>query len=158
MFCPGCATENGSEQGFCRRCGLSLSAVRMASEGRLDEALLKLGKGSGRISTGLVVILVGLLNALINNAMDAWMVAYLSGALGTAIGAPLIATGLSQVKQAKRLLNPPENVKGLPGAARAGEALAGATTRALRPGDTAADSVTEHTTLELDTSKTSRRD
>ncbi len=158
MFCPGCATENGSEQGFCRRCGLSLSGVRMASEGRLDEALLKLGKGSGRISAGLVVILIGLLNVLINNALDAWMAAYISGALGTAVGVPLVATGLSQVKQAKRLLNPSEDVKGLPGAGRSGEALADATTRALKPGDAAADSVTEHTTLELDTSKTSRRD
>ena len=158
MFCPACATENGSEQGFCRRCGLSLSAVPIASEGRLDEALLKLGKGSGRISAGLIVILVGLLNALINNALDAWMMAYLSGGLGTAIGATLVAKGLSQVKQAKRLLNPSESVKGLPGPPRAGEALAGAPTRALRPGGTPAGSITEHTTLELDTSKTTDRE
>ena len=158
MFCPGCATENGSEQGFCRRCGLPLSAVRLASEGHLDEALLKLKKGSGRISAGLVVILIGLLNALVNNALDAWMAAYLSGALGTAVGTPLIIKGLSQVKQARRLLNPSESVKGLPGAARAGDALTGAPTRALKPGGTAAGSVTEHTTLELDTSKTTGRE
>lgn len=158
MFCPGCATENGSEQGFCRRCGLSLSGVRIASEGRLDEALLKLSKGSGRITAGLVVILVGLLNVLINNALDAWMAAYLSGALGTAIGAPLVATGLSQVKQAKRLLNPSESVKGLTGASRAGEALTGAPTRVLNAGGTAAGSITEHTTLELDATKRTGRE
>jgi len=158
MFCPGCATENGSEQGFCRRCGLSLSPVRLASEGRVDEALLKLGKGSGRITTGLVVILIGLLNVLINNALDAWLAAYISGALGTAVGTPLVLTGLSQVKQAKRLLDPSERAKGLPGAAHAGDALNGAPTRALKPGGTAADSVTEHTTLELDASKTTGRE
>lgn len=128
----------------------------MASEGRLDEALLKLNKGSGRITAGLVVIVIGLLNVLVNNALDAWMAAYLSGALGTAIGVPLVATGLSQVKQAKRLLNPSEDVKGLHGAS--GEALKGAPTRALRPGGTADNSVTEHTTLELDAPKTRGRE
>jgi len=38
MFCPECGSENDVER-YCRRCGKSLSAVRLALDGRIDEAI-----------------------------------------------------------------------------------------------------------------------
>lgn len=37
MFCPHCGSENKLEK-YCRQCGLSLTAVRLALDGRIDEA------------------------------------------------------------------------------------------------------------------------
>lgn len=39
MFCPLCGSENNSEKNYCRQCGLPLSAVRLAVDGRVDEAI-----------------------------------------------------------------------------------------------------------------------
>ncbi|HET6978997.1 MAG TPA: zinc ribbon domain-containing protein [Pyrinomonadaceae bacterium] len=42
MFCPRCGTENDSERSYCRSCGQALSSVRLALEGRVDEAITTL--------------------------------------------------------------------------------------------------------------------
>ena len=42
MFCPRCGTENDSELSYCRSCGQALSAVRLALEGRVDQAITTL--------------------------------------------------------------------------------------------------------------------
>lgn len=39
MFCPQCATENDSQQGYCRECGLPLAGARLALERHLDQTL-----------------------------------------------------------------------------------------------------------------------
>jgi uncharacterized membrane protein YvbJ len=39
MFCPQCGSENNIEKKYCRQCGFSLSAVRLALDGRTDEAI-----------------------------------------------------------------------------------------------------------------------
>jgi|GEM_PF-1264742 len=39
MFCPKCAAENVVEKSYCRQCGQPLAAVRLALEGRIDEAI-----------------------------------------------------------------------------------------------------------------------
>ena len=39
MFCPQCATENDSQQGYCRECGLPLAGARLALEQHLDQTL-----------------------------------------------------------------------------------------------------------------------
>ena len=42
MFCPRCATENNSELKFCRNCGQALASVRLALDGRVDQAITNL--------------------------------------------------------------------------------------------------------------------
>jgi hypothetical protein len=44
MFCPRCGTENDSELSYCRTCGQTLSSVRLALEGRVDQAITTLRK------------------------------------------------------------------------------------------------------------------
>ena len=39
MFCPACGSENEMEKSYCRRCGRSLVAVRLALDGRVDQAI-----------------------------------------------------------------------------------------------------------------------
>jgi uncharacterized membrane protein YvbJ len=39
MFCPKCAAENDVDKSYCRQCGQPLAAVRLALEGRVDEAI-----------------------------------------------------------------------------------------------------------------------
>jgi uncharacterized membrane protein YvbJ len=39
MFCPQCGSENHSEKNYCRQCGQPLAAVRLAVDGRVDEAI-----------------------------------------------------------------------------------------------------------------------
>lgn len=153
MFCPRCGTENDSGQGYCRRCGLSLPAVALALEGRIDEALGKLGRGVGSLSAGVVVIACGLLNALVNGYFAAWQSAVVSAAVGSAVGVPLIAAGLARVARAKRLLNPAEESgRGTRAGESGREELPEAHTKILSQGRAEPGSVTEHTTLELEPS------
>ena len=49
MFCPKCATENDVDKSYCRKCGQSLAAVRLALDGRIDEAI-KIVEGDKRLS------------------------------------------------------------------------------------------------------------
>lgn len=42
MFCPRCGTENDLERSYCRTCGQTLSSVRLALEGHVDEAITTL--------------------------------------------------------------------------------------------------------------------
>ena len=49
MFCPRCGTENDSELSYCRSCGQALSSVRLAVEGRVDQAITAL-RNEQRIS------------------------------------------------------------------------------------------------------------
>jgi hypothetical protein len=39
MFCPQCGSENNLEKGYCSRCGLPLTAVRLALDGRIQQAV-----------------------------------------------------------------------------------------------------------------------
>lgn len=150
--------ENDSAQGFCRRCGLSLPAVRLASEGRVDEALAGLGRGSGNLSGGALIFAIGLLNALVNGYFEAWQSALISALAGAGIGAPLIAAGIVRVRRAERLLNTRGAAKSLDGPAPPAP-LPEATAAAAAGGFPAArESVTEHTTLKLEAARPPRRD
>lgn len=115
MFCPRCGTEDGSEQSYCRQCGLSLPAVGLALGGRVDEALSKLKGGSGSLSGGATILVIGLLNALANGYFAAWQSAVVSAVLGSAIGVPLMVVGMARVRHAKRLLTSGERLQSLPG-------------------------------------------
>jgi hypothetical protein len=49
MFCPRCSAQNRLEQKFCRNCGLSLSSVRLAVEGKVDEAKAELKRSADNL-------------------------------------------------------------------------------------------------------------
>ena len=108
MFCPRCATENKQEQKYCRQCGLTLPAVRLALEGRVDEAILKYKKSETMLSWGFVVLLIGGLNAGANAFFNAWQSAVFSGAFGFLAGIILIVLGLTRMGRARKILDPPE--------------------------------------------------
>jgi uncharacterized membrane protein YvbJ len=108
MFCPRCATENKNEQRYCRQCGLTLPAVRLALEGRVDEAIQKYKKSETILGWGFVLLLIGALNAGVNAFFSAWQSAIFSGAIGFVIGVVLILMGLSRMGRARKMLDPPE--------------------------------------------------
>ena len=108
MFCPRCATENKKEQKYCRQCGLTLPAVRLALEGRVDEAIQKYKKSEIALDWGFVILLIGGLNAGANAFFRAWPSAILAGTLGFLVGTTLILIGLSRMGRAGKILNPPE--------------------------------------------------
>lgn len=108
MFCPRCATENKLEQRYCRQCGLTLPAVRLALEGQIDEAIKKYKKSESAFDWAFVVLLIGGVNAAINAFFHAWPVAIISGALGFVFGIILILVAMSRMGKASKLLNPPE--------------------------------------------------
>ena len=66
MYCPRCNTQNESEQKYCRQCGLPLTSIGLALEGRIDEALLEYQKGGGALSAAAVILMVCVLVALLN--------------------------------------------------------------------------------------------
>ena len=49
MFCPACSSENDPEKSYCRRCGLSLVAVRLALDGRVDQAIKVAKKDQSKV-------------------------------------------------------------------------------------------------------------
>jgi hypothetical protein len=159
MFCPQCGTENKSEQSYCRQCGLTLPAVRLALEGHVDEALIKLKKGSGSLSGGVLIFIVGLLNALVNGYFAAWQSAAFSIILGSIIGVPLAIVGIARISQAKRLLNGQGRSKRLQamqsdGANNLMTEVPAA--HALNPKPPISNSITENTTVKLESSKSVR--
>jgi len=66
MFCPQCGSENGPEKNYCRQCGLPLSAVRLALDGRVDNAIKivdgdkNLWRYRFRIGIASLLILIGI--------------------------------------------------------------------------------------------------
>ena len=108
MFCPRCATENKLEQRYCRQCGLPLPAVKLALEGDVDEALGNLKKSKTALEWGLLIVLLGLLNAGINAFFRSWQSAIFSGVVGLLIGKALILFAMLRIWRANKLLNPPE--------------------------------------------------
>lgn len=49
MFCPQCGSENNLEKNYCRQCGQPLTAVQLAMDGRVDEAI-KTVAGDAKLS------------------------------------------------------------------------------------------------------------
>jgi hypothetical protein len=155
MFCPRCATENKQEQKYCRQCGLTLPAIRLALEGRVDEAIQKYRKSETFLDWGFVVLLIGGLNAGANAFFNAWQPAIFSGLLGFVAGIILILMGLSPMGKARKILSPPDKTvepetPALDQSTRAASALPPApiTEELLRP-PARPVSVVENTTLDL---------
>jgi hypothetical protein len=61
MYCPKCGIENNLDQKYCRGCGQSLTSVRLALEGRVDEAINVLRKEQGLTRYRLRMVISSLL-------------------------------------------------------------------------------------------------
>ncbi len=72
MFCPRCSAQNKLEQKFCRNCGLSLPSVRLALEGKVDEAAADLKRSYEQLGPGIWMIWFFMLAALINAFLWDW--------------------------------------------------------------------------------------
>lgn len=155
MFCPRCGTENKLEQHYCRQCGLTLPAVKLALEGDVDEAVGSLKKSKTALEWGLIIVVLGLLNAGINAFFHAWQSAIFSGAVGLLVGKALILIAMLRIWRANKLLNPPEKkvepeASALNQSEYANSALPPApTTEELSPVPARPASVVESTTIKL---------
>lgn len=152
MFCPQCSTQNETEQRFCRQCGLSLTDVVHALEGRSHVTRLKL-KGSETVilasgvllSIFTLVALLTLVLGFLSNGVLYTGVLFLPffALLGTL---PLIFGGLARLHRDNQLLE----AKGksdrleLEHAEKRDVLLPASLSPILMP-----SSVTEHTTREL---------
>ena len=157
MFCPRCATQNELEQGYCRRCGQSLSSVRLALEGSTDKSLESLRAGEERIKGGSTVLVIFTLIALANaflgialNQLFFGYIAFINLLLGTIIATPLVCSGRTKIKRAVRLLSKSQNEieQSIPETQQQ-HTLPAAAFDTQSPLPTPQGSVTEHTTLDL---------
>lgn len=64
MFCPNCGSDNDAEKSYCRQCGQPLAAVRLAMDGRVDEAIKTL-EGHQRVRFYRVCIVISVFLILI---------------------------------------------------------------------------------------------
>lgn len=154
MFCPRCSTENGSEESYCRKCGLALTDVRLALQGNATESLAKLKSGShimnGGIATIAIFMLVAFLISLIGTTQGhpfLLAVAMINALFGAIVGLPLVLVGTVRVSQASRLLSGEKPTRAIDSQRKreslnAGDEFEG--NRLPPPG-----SVTDRTTLDL---------
>ena len=157
MFCPRCGAENGSEQAYCRQCGLALADVQLAVQGVATESLNKLKSGSHLMNGGIATLAAFMLIAVVITFIGITQghpvlsaIAMLNAAVGALIGLPLVMIGKSRMSQALHLLSGEESVRALDSQRRKDQSLhAGLESDRRLP--QAPGSVTEHTTLDLRT-------
>jgi hypothetical protein len=150
MFCPKCGIENLVDQKFCRRCGHALAGHRAALEGRFEDAVEKIQSGStalGLSAAGVIIISLMCLGVWLGQN-DAGVFFTLIPVLAFMIPATII--GLVRLTRAYRALSPPDrrNKALQPGTTT--HLAAGATTDSLAVSALPPASVTEHTTLNLE--------
>lgn len=106
MFCPKCGAQNKIEQKFCRNCGQSLPAVRMAEEERIDEAVATLEKDFDKLSTGAVTLLIFAIIALAISFFTRFDSTTINLILGLLIAGPMIYRGMKRLDRSIKLLDP----------------------------------------------------
>jgi len=167
MFCPRCGTQDDLKPGYCRQCGQPLSAVLLALEGNADQSLEKLRASQRWINGGgatlVALTLIALAMAIVGVASGDATFAYIALAnflLGAAVGLPLIYVGKASLTRAVRLLSRSQSESSRPALeqARPTDEMLTTGLNSGSPGLRIADSVTEHTTLELQESKRATRD
>src|ERR1041385_9031692 len=107
MFCPRCSTDNNLEQKYCRKCGLQLTAARMALQGTIDEALVKYKRGARLVSGGSLFLILSALVALVNvflNSMPWNYGVIINLVIGLTVTVPIISAGLMRLRSAQRAL------------------------------------------------------
>lgn len=72
MFCPRCSAQNKQEQKFCRNCGLSLTSVRLALEGKMDEMAAELERSYNILGQAVGTLGIFIFAALINFFFFRW--------------------------------------------------------------------------------------
>lgn len=156
MYCPKCSDQNETEQKYCRRCGLPLTVLKLALEGRVDDAVEQYKKGGGSLSVSTIILAICLLGALINLVLipGPWngYAVVANSIVGLVIALPMIITGHVRLSRAKRLLSSEHGAPRLIKAESPETAtlLPPATvTDPLSPRVPIASSVTEQTTLNL---------
>jgi hypothetical protein len=156
MYCPKCSAQNNGEQKYCRRCGLPLTTVQLALEGRADEVIAKYKKGRGSISSSVVILSLTVIGALINIILvpGPWnlYLATLNLVLGLLTALPMIIFGYTRLWQADRLLSSKEqSPRMIDEQSRQidGSLSAAAITDSLLSRPLTPHSVTERTTLNL---------
>jgi len=122
MFCPGCSTENDANESYCRKCGLSLSAIRMALDGTVDKALTKLKKSERSLRIGVVVSILLFFVTLyaavrsgpfqiVIDPVVIRVANWLAGMiLSMIVGLPIVVIGLLRLRTARRLLEAPKQM------------------------------------------------
>ncbi|HEX5734871.1 MAG TPA: zinc-ribbon domain-containing protein [Blastocatellia bacterium] len=165
MFCPQCGASNERDQKFCRQCGQALTAVRLATEGRVDEALEKLRKGEDSLAAGAInlaifssfAFVVTLLATIFDAEQGPWPI--LNIIIGLLIGIPLTVRGILRLERARKILEAEDQKKRAAGEltdqAKGRLPEAPITAPTSLPHATPA-SVTEHTTYELEPPEQSR--
>ena len=165
MFCPQCGASNEREQKFCRQCGQALTAVRLATEGRVDEALEKLKKGADSLAGGAInlaifssfAFVVTLLATIFDAVQGPWPI--LNIIIGLLIGIPLTVRGIVRLERARKILEAEDQKS------RAASQLANRPKAELNEAPITAPtsvpratpaSVTEHTTYDLEPPEQSR--
>lgn len=104
MFCPRCSAQNRLEQKFCRNCGLSLSSVRLAVEGKLDEAKAELKRSHDNLGPAVGTLGVFILAAL-GNAIFGWKwLAVINLVLGALITIGWFRKGFKQMDRVLKTL------------------------------------------------------
>ncbi len=106
MFCPKCGAQNKIEQKFCRNCGQSLPAVRMALEGRIDAAVATMEKDFDKLSTGAVTLLIFAIIALAISFFTRFDSTTINLILGLLIAGPMIYRGMKRLDRSIKLLDP----------------------------------------------------
>ena len=157
MYCPSCNTQNESEQKYCRQCGLPLSGIRLALEGRAAEALTEYKKGGGALSAAAVILMVCVLVALLNFFLSSEPRSYgvlINLLIGVLVALPMVIAGLVRVSRAGRIMRDQDEDVAIPLKGKQPDG-AGILPPASHKIDTLAEgwsrqaSVTEHTTHKL---------
>ena len=153
MFCPKCGIGNLVDQKFCRGCGHALAGHKVALENNFEDAVEKIKSGSTALAISAVLpIMISLM------ALGVWISQKDAGVFSTLIPAlafaiPAAVVGLVRLNRAYRALSSPAR-----GAGKAVEQsktvavhlAAGATTDPLVQSVQAPASVTENTTIKLE--------
>jgi hypothetical protein len=155
MYCPKCSAQNESEQKYCRQCGLPLTILKLALEGRVDEAVAKYKKGGASLSGSTFTLGLCLFGALVNLLLipGPWNVyaVVANSIIGLLIALPMIITGHVRLSRAKRLLDSEDQAPRLIIAEshRTATLLTAPGTDPLLSRVPIPSPVTEHTTLNL---------
>jgi zinc ribbon protein len=163
MFCPRCGAQNRLEQKFCRNCGLSLPSVRLALEGKVDEAAVELKQSHENLGPAVGTLGFFILAALGNALFGVEWGAAINLILGALITIGWFHKGFKQMNRVLKTLEGKERE----GSTRPAIASANQPTSQAEPisqaeislpsvPDTdpilappAAGSIAEHTTFEL---------